>query len=188
MSCCSTFLQPWAKGLLRIKGQKGPPDLVIHVPCRQKHHIIPFSKLSHITLKPVWFLDPTTLTGHPHHSKFCLDLNLEEWFSPMDIYPSPYVQGAAVTPLNLCFARFNVPVSLTSTHNKNSSAFFLQPCQIELIFLGHLGQYLCTAALTHLCFYQKHHSGYISDLHRHNPPFGNSSLHLDNPQFHEWLW
>lgn len=145
MTSCSIFPQPWAKGLLRIKSQKGPLDLAIHVPCRQKHHIIPFAKLSHITLKPVWFLDPTALTGHPHHSMFCLDLNLQEWFSPI-FYPSSYVQGAAVTPLNLCFARPNVPVSLTSTHNKIPSDFFLQP-SCTLIFLGHLGQHLCTAAL-----------------------------------------
>lgn len=59
MSSYSTFLQPWAKGLSRIKGQKGPPDLEVRVRCRQKHDIIPFSKLSHIILKP---LSPDTLT------------------------------------------------------------------------------------------------------------------------------
>lgn len=148
MTCHSTFLQPRSKGLLRIKGQKGPPDLAIHVTYRQKRHIIPFSKLSRITLKPVWFLDPTALTGHPHHSLFCLDLNLQEWFSPIDIYPALYAQGAAVTPLlNLCFARLNVPVSSTSTHNKTPSDLFLQPCQTELIFLGHLEQHLCTSSI-----------------------------------------
>ena len=162
---------------------------MIRVPCRQKHHIIPFSRLPHITLTPVWLLDPTTLTGHPQPSMFCLNLNLQEWFSPMDIYPSEHVQGAAVTPLNLCFARLNVPVSLTSIRNKNPSDFFLQPCQTELISLGHLGQHLCAAALTHLYFYQKHHSGYISDLYWHNPsPLVTLPYTLIIPIFHERLW
>lgn len=58
------LLQPWAKGLLRIKGQKEPSDLMIHVPCRWKHHRRPFCKLSHVSLKPVGFLDLTTATGH----------------------------------------------------------------------------------------------------------------------------